>query len=85
MQGAARRSATLGSAYRRSLEVAEELGARIVAFPAVSAGSYGWPLESAANIAVTTVLAHKAQAVQEVRFVLFGQQTYDAFARVLDA
>ena len=78
------RSATLASAYRRSLEVAEDLGARIVAFPAVSAGVYGWPLDSAAEIAVSTVLSHDAHAVEEVRFVLFGQQTYDAFARALD-
>jgi O-acetyl-ADP-ribose deacetylase (regulator of RNase III) len=79
------RSAILASAYRRSLEVAEELGAHTVAFPAVSAGIYGWPLESAADIAVTTVLAHEAHAVEEVRFVLFGPDAYDAFARVTDA
>ena len=79
------RSATLASAYRRSLEIAEELGAHTVAFPAVSAGIYGWPLDSAAEIAVTTVRAHSAQVVEEVRFVLFGQQTYDAFARALTA
>ncbi len=46
------RSATLASAYRESLRVAEELGAATVAFPAVSAGVYGWPLEDAARIAV---------------------------------
>ena len=79
------RSATLASAYRRSLEVAEELGARTVAFPAVSAGIYGWPLDSAAEIAVATVRAHDAHAVEEVRFVLFGRETYDAFTRAVDA
>jgi O-acetyl-ADP-ribose deacetylase (regulator of RNase III) len=79
------RSGTLASCYRRSLEVAEGLGARTLAFPAVSAGVYGWPLDSAAEIAVATVRAHEAKAVREVRFVLFGQQTYDAFASAVNA
>ena len=79
------RSEILASAYRRSLEVAEEIGARTVAFPAVSAGIYGWPLDSAADIAVAAVRSHNAHTVQEVRFVLFGQQTYDAFSRAVDA
>ncbi|MGZ4631350.1 MAG: O-acetyl-ADP-ribose deacetylase [Actinomycetes bacterium] len=74
------RSAVLASAYRESLRVAEELGAASVAFPAVSAGIYGWPLGDAARIAVTTVRAHEPQSVQEVRFVLFNQAVYDAFA-----
>ena len=74
------RSAVLASAYRESLRVAEELGAASVAFPAVSAGIYGWPLGDAARIAVTTVRAHQPQSVQEVRFVLFNQAVYDAFA-----
>jgi O-acetyl-ADP-ribose deacetylase (regulator of RNase III) len=73
------RSATLASAYRESLRVAEELGAATVAFPAVSAGVYGWPLDDAARIAVQTVRAHDASSVREVRFVLFNQPAYDAF------
>jgi O-acetyl-ADP-ribose deacetylase (regulator of RNase III) len=74
------RTDLLVSAYRESLRVAEELGAATVAFPAVSAGVYGWPLDDAARIAVQTARAHDAVSVQEVRFVLFSQQTYDAFA-----
>jgi O-acetyl-ADP-ribose deacetylase (regulator of RNase III) len=74
------RSETLASAYRESLRVAEELRAATVAFPAVSAGVYGWPLDDAARIAVQTVRAHQAVSVQEVRFVLFSQHSYDAFA-----
>jgi O-acetyl-ADP-ribose deacetylase len=73
------RSDLLASAYRESLRVAEELGAGTVAFPAVSAGVYGWPLDDAARIAVTTAQAHQAVAVTEVRFVLFGPDTYAAF------
>jgi O-acetyl-ADP-ribose deacetylase len=74
------RSAVLASAYRESLRVAEELGAATVAFPAVSAGVFGWPLDDAARIAVETARAHDPVSVQEVRFVLFNQQAYDAFA-----
>jgi O-acetyl-ADP-ribose deacetylase (regulator of RNase III) len=73
------RSALLASCYRESLRVADELGARTVAFPAVSAGIYGWPMEDAARIAVETVRATET-AVEEVRFVLFDEQSYEAFA-----
>ncbi|MBO0841049.1 MAG: O-acetyl-ADP-ribose deacetylase [Sciscionella sp.] len=51
------RSAVLADAYRNTLRVAAELGARTVAFPAISAGAYGWPLDSAADIALRTVAA----------------------------
>jgi O-acetyl-ADP-ribose deacetylase (regulator of RNase III) len=73
------RSDVLASAYRESLRVAEELGAATVAFPAVSAGVYGWPLDDAARIAVETAREHVPESVQEVRFVLFNQPAYDAF------
>ncbi|MGW0466543.1 O-acetyl-ADP-ribose deacetylase [Streptomyces sp. NPDC003027] len=74
------RSALLASCYRESLKVADELGARTVAFPAVSAGIYGWPMEDAARIAVETVRATETK-VEEVRFVLFDDRAYEAFAR----
>ncbi|WP_133826353.1 O-acetyl-ADP-ribose deacetylase [Actinomycetospora succinea] len=74
------RSELLASAYRESLRVADELGARTVAFPAVSAGVYGWPLGDAARIAVSTVRT-TGSAVREARFVLFSDEVYDAFAR----
>ncbi|MET9440527.1 O-acetyl-ADP-ribose deacetylase [Streptomyces sp. NPDC006610] len=73
------RSALLASCYRESLRVADELGARTVAFPAVSAGIYGWPMDDAARIAVETVRA-AGTAVEEVRFVLFDERAYAAFA-----
>jgi O-acetyl-ADP-ribose deacetylase (regulator of RNase III) len=72
------RSHLLASAYRESLRVADELGARTVAFPAVSAGSYGWPLGDAARIAVGTVCGAKT-SVAQARFVLFGPDIYQAF------
>ncbi|WP_171109396.1 MULTISPECIES: O-acetyl-ADP-ribose deacetylase [Streptomyces] len=73
------RSAQLASCYRESLRVADELGARTVAFPAVSAGIYGWPMDDAARIAVETVRATRT-SVEEVKFVLFDQRAYEAFA-----
>ncbi|ELP65290.1 O-acetyl-ADP-ribose deacetylase [Streptomyces turgidiscabies] len=73
------RSELLASCYRESLRVADELGARTVAFPAVSAGIYGWPMDDAARIAVETVRATET-AVEEARFVLFDDSAYEAFA-----
>ncbi|GGD22524.1 O-acetyl-ADP-ribose deacetylase [Nocardioides daphniae] len=61
----------LASCYRRCLEVADELGARTVAFPLVSAGVYGWPLDDAARIAVQT-LRDTPSEVTEARIVAFG-------------
>ncbi|MCX3058796.1 O-acetyl-ADP-ribose deacetylase [Streptomyces beihaiensis] len=79
------RSDLLASCYRESLRVAEDLGARTVAFPAISTGIYGWPLEDGARIAVATVRAARTSAVEEVRFVVFDERAREAFARQLDA
>lgn len=72
------RSELLASCYRESLRVADELGARSVAFPAISTGVYGWPMDDGARIAVETVRATRT-AVEEVRFVLFDERAYEAF------
>jgi O-acetyl-ADP-ribose deacetylase (regulator of RNase III) len=77
------RSGLLASCYREALRVADELGARSVAFPAVSAGIYGWPADDAARIAVTTVRDTPSQ-VAEARFVLFTPDMLDAFRQALD-
>ncbi|MFD3456478.1 O-acetyl-ADP-ribose deacetylase [Streptomyces sp. NPDC058691] len=77
------RSAQLASCYRESLRVADELGARTVAFPAVSTGVYGWPLDDGARIAVRTVRDAVAGGVEEVRFVLFDDRAYGAFEAAL--
>ncbi|MET8957571.1 O-acetyl-ADP-ribose deacetylase [Streptomyces sp. NPDC004129] len=74
--------ALLASCYRESLRVADELGARTVAFPAISTGVYRWPMGDAARIAVETV-RNTPTAVEEVRFVLFDDRAYEAFARKL--
>lgn len=109
------RSALLASCYRESLRVAARLGARTVAFPAISTGAYRWPLEDAARIAVGAVRGALAAGLEgegavgadpgeaapgeegpagavpqgtdldEVRFVLFGEAAYRAFAEALAA
>jgi O-acetyl-ADP-ribose deacetylase len=73
------RSEVLRSCYRESLHVADDLGARTVAFPAISAGVYGWPLDDAARQAVAGVRSATVQHVVEVRFVLFSDEALTAF------
>ncbi|GGX52858.1 O-acetyl-ADP-ribose deacetylase [Streptomyces fructofermentans] len=74
------RSGLLASCYEQSLRVAAELGARTVAFPAISTGIYGWPLDDGARIAVRTVRESAGAAIDVVRFVLFDETAYGAFA-----
>lgn len=74
------RSGLLASCYRESLRVADDIGARSLAFPAVSAGVYGWPLDDAARIALRTVAA-ATTSVREARFVLFSADILDTFER----
>ncbi|MGZ3102423.1 O-acetyl-ADP-ribose deacetylase [Streptomyces sp. H72] len=76
------RSALLASCYRESLRVADELGARTVAFPAISTGVYRWPMDDAARLAVETVRATDT-SVAEARFVLFDDRAYEAFAALV--
>ncbi|MGA5296300.1 O-acetyl-ADP-ribose deacetylase [Streptomyces koyangensis] len=73
------RSDLLAACHRNALRVAAELGARTVAFPAISTGVYGWPLEDAARIATETVRTTPT-SVEEVRFVLFDDRAYEVFA-----
>jgi O-acetyl-ADP-ribose deacetylase (regulator of RNase III) len=75
------RAATLRSCYARSLEVANELGATTVAFPLISSGAFGWPLEDAVLQALTA-LAGAETAVDEARLVLFGHETLAVAERV---
>jgi len=70
----------LVSAYQRSLEVADELGARSVAFPTISAGVYGWPHEDAVAAGVDTVSAMaETVSVSQVIFVPFSAQMKDLY------
>ncbi|WP_435769957.1 O-acetyl-ADP-ribose deacetylase [Nocardioides sp. SYSU DS0651] len=74
----------LTSCYRRALEVADELGARSVAFPLVSAGIYGWPVPDAIDAAIGTLRATPT-AVEVARIVAFGRPTYELVRSRLDA
>jgi O-acetyl-ADP-ribose deacetylase (regulator of RNase III) len=76
------RSHLLASCHTESLRVADELGAATVAFPAISTGIYGYPLELAAPTAIDAV-RHADTRVEEVRFVLFDKAAYDAFEQAL--
>jgi O-acetyl-ADP-ribose deacetylase len=72
----------LASCYRRSLEVADELGARSVAFPAIATGIYGFPADRAARVAVETIRSTPTR-VERVRLVAFDESTRDALAAAL--
>jgi O-acetyl-ADP-ribose deacetylase (regulator of RNase III) len=78
------RTGLLASCHTSSLGVADELGARTVAFPAISTGVYGYPLDLAAPVAVAAV-GEAATRVEEVRFVLFEDRALGAFERALAA
>ncbi len=78
------RTALLASCYHTSLQVAEELGATVVAFPAISAGAYGWPIDHAAHTAIHTV-RDTTTTVREVRFALFTTDALIAFQSALNA
>lgn len=75
----------LATCYRRCLEVADDVGAATVAFPLVGAGVYGWPLDEAVDIAVST-LETTASRTEELRIVAFSEQALAALeARIADA
>jgi O-acetyl-ADP-ribose deacetylase (regulator of RNase III) len=76
------RSELLASCHTEALRVAEELGARTVAFPAISTGAYGYPLELAASVSLRAVRESGAN-LAEVRFVLFDEGAHRAFGRAL--
>ena len=75
----------LASAHRRSLELAAELGARSVAFPAISTGVYGYPVDLAAPVALAAVREAMVPPIELVRFVLFSEEHLRAFEGALAA
>jgi O-acetyl-ADP-ribose deacetylase (regulator of RNase III) len=76
------RRPTLLAAYTSCLRVADEVGAASVAFPLLSAGAYGWPLDDAADAAVEAIKG-AATDVEDVRLVAFGGRARVAFERAL--
>jgi O-acetyl-ADP-ribose deacetylase (regulator of RNase III) len=77
-------AALLESAYANSIALAREHGARSIAFPAVSCGVYGYPVDQAAEIAlgVSSAALDQHAELEEIRFVLFSQPIFEIFARV---
>ena len=73
----------LAACHAEALHVADELGAKTVAFPAIPTGVFGYPVEEAASVAVDAVRDART-SVDEVRFVLFDDEAFDAFQHALD-
>jgi O-acetyl-ADP-ribose deacetylase (regulator of RNase III) len=74
----------LECAYKNSLDVARATGVRSVSFPSISTGAYRYPVDQAAKIAVGTVAEYvKKNPFDEVRFVLFSDEDYEAYTEVL--
>jgi O-acetyl-ADP-ribose deacetylase len=76
------RSSLLATCHRQALRVADDIGAKSLAFPAISTGAYGYPVEEAAPVAVEAVRGATTR-VMEVRFVLYSHDALDAFTRAL--
>jgi O-acetyl-ADP-ribose deacetylase (regulator of RNase III) len=75
----------LASCYRNALELAVANGAKMVAFPGISTGVYGYPLEDATRIAITTVaeVLEREPSIEQVRFVTFGDEATKVAERIL--
>jgi O-acetyl-ADP-ribose deacetylase (regulator of RNase III) len=76
----------LANAYKNSLALAEKNRLKSVAFPSISTGVYGYPISQASEIAIQTVIRHLSEpsGLELVRFVLFGRDNYDAYAKTLN-
>ena len=83
--GGRNEEALLASCYRTSLKIAKEIGARSVAFPAISTGVYGYPLDQATRVAVQTVRTFLGEedAVERVVFCVFGPEAEAAYRSAL--
>lgn len=75
-------SPLLRACYANSLRVADELGAATVAFPLISAGVYGWPVDGAVRQALHVLSSARPASVIEARLVLFGRTTYETALRL---
>jgi O-acetyl-ADP-ribose deacetylase (regulator of RNase III) len=86
-RGTPRDAELLAGSYRSSLALAAEAGLRRVAFPAISCGVYGYPVEEASRVALSTTGEHLRSAghPERVTFVLFSSPVYEAFERTLRA
>jgi O-acetyl-ADP-ribose deacetylase len=78
------RSGLLASCHTESMRIADELGAETIAFPAISTGVFGYPVEEASVVAIEAVRRAET-SVGQIRFVLFGRPAFEAFERALGA
>ena len=86
-QGGGRKEAeTLASCYRESLKQAKKRGLKTVAFPSISTGAYGYPIEEAARVALKAVIdfLRTEEEIERVTFVLWGTESLNAYERVLE-
>jgi O-acetyl-ADP-ribose deacetylase (regulator of RNase III) len=85
--GSCNEEETLASAYRESLALANQYELKSISFPSVSTGAYGFPLEKAAPIAISTASAflEEASSIEEIRFVLFDAFAFEAFQKALNS
>lgn len=86
--GGSGEASLLASAYRTCLEIARDRELRSIAFPSISTGAYGYPVEAAARIALTTTrdfLAAHAGTIDRVRFVVFSQSDLEVYERAAAA
>ncbi len=76
---------TLANCYRNSLQLAVENGIETIAFPAISCGAYGYPIQEAAEIALKTTreFLAKTDKIEKVIFVLWGEDVYEAYRKLL--
>jgi O-acetyl-ADP-ribose deacetylase len=84
--GADNEAITLDSAYRESLRLAEKNGLKSIAFPSISTGAYGYPVDEAAKTAIQTIiefLNHEAVSIKNIVFVLFDEGTYNAYSQAV--
>jgi O-acetyl-ADP-ribose deacetylase (regulator of RNase III) len=74
----------LAASYRNSLLLANENGAKSIAFPSISTGVYGYPIKKASRIAISTVIENLPNiAIKEIHFVLFSEQDYQIYEKTL--
>lgn len=83
--GTKREAGLLSGCYKNSLDIARERGIKSIAFPSISTGAYGYPMEDAARVAIKTVIDYLKEhsEIGLVRFVLFGHEAYEAYERAL--
>ncbi len=84
--GGSGEDAILASCYRNSITLAGNAGVRSIAFPSISTGAYGFPLDRAARIAIEALREGAARwpDLETIRMVCFGNDTYEAYARVIE-